>query len=164
MNFWLHRPATPTSTVASAVPFQTFLPPIIGILLADTLCKFFAHRWLPADGVPLIPGITLRVFENIRGPFGLLPLWLTMVMSAMVLLAAGSRWTRMHHPNEARLLRRSLSLLVGGGIANVGERLVFGRTTDVVWIGHVTALNVADVAILSGVLGLLTLSWRARSF
>jgi len=158
------RAVAATNTGLFASNSRVSIALIGGVVLADSLFKFFVHRWLPADGVPLLPGMTLRVFENIRGPFGLLPLWLTVAVSAVVLLVAGSRWLRTPPRKEARLLRRSLSLLVGGGIANIGERLFFGRTTDVVWIGNVTALNVADIAILGGVLGLLAFSWRARSF
>lgn len=137
---------------------------ITGILLTDALFKFVVHRWLPGDGADLFPGVTLRVFENTRGPFGLLPLWLVVAISALTLLGLGSQWTRLYQATNTRLLRLSLSVLVGGGIANLTERLIFGRTTDILWLGNRTALNVADVAILGGVVGFLIISWRALFF
>lgn len=136
---------------------------IVGVILGDSLFKFFVHRWLPATGIPLFPGVTVRLFENTRGPFGLLPLWLTVVVSVIVLLGLGYWWKNTAQPNEERMLRRSLSLLTGGGMANLGERFLFGRTTDVLWIGEFTALNVADLAIIGALLGILVASWRELS-
>ncbi|MDP3685733.1 MAG: signal peptidase II [bacterium] len=137
---------------------------IAGVLLTDALFKFVVRRWLSGESVGLFPGVTLRVFENTRGPFGLLPLWLAVAISVLTLLGLGSQWTRLYQATDTRLLRLSLSFLVGGGIANLSERLIFGRTTDILWLGNVTAFNAADVAILGGGLGLLMLSWRALSF
>lgn len=119
-------------------------------LFADTLTKILGRHALPAEGYVLFPGIILRVFDNTRGPFGLGPLWLTIVASvAILIIMFRGRWRAMPQAPFP------LALVVGGGFSNLVERLLFGRTTDLLVLGNVTALNVADAAILGGLVLLL---------
>lgn len=116
---------------------------------------------LDTKSVQLAPGVVLRVFENDRGPFGVGSLWLALVASLVVLLifVRGSSRLTTHDP---RPQRTALALVLGGGLANLGERMLFGHTTDVLWVASLTALNVADLAILGG-LATLALSMVGRA-
>lgn len=129
-------------------------------LFADTLTKILGRLALPAEGVALFPGVILRVFDNLRGPFGLGSLPLTIVASTVVLVAV-IRQFRVPG-SRSSVPAASVGLLLGGGVSNLVERLLFGRTTDLLIIGDVTALNVADAAILGGLALLLWPQSRRR--
>ncbi len=104
--------------------------------------------------MPLLPGLVLHVTENLRGPFGLGPLWLAVAASLVVLFVVVRRpFSFLNFPFSIR--SAAFALLVGGGLANLGERLLFGRTTDLLVVANRTALNVADLVILIGLLWLL---------
>lgn len=121
----------------------------LGVVLVDAVTKLLGRGAFPQGGIAVVPGMVLRVVDNPRGPFGLGPLWLTIVASLTVLVIVIRH--RYLLPAAYSLLPRvGLGLLLGGGLANLGERLLFGRTTDLLVLGNLTALNVADLAILAG--------------
>lgn len=132
-----------------------------GVFVFDVLTKILAQHVLPARGVILAPGLALRLFENTHGPFGVLPLWATVIVSVGVLLV----WLRFVALRRNQPLDKvsalGLGLLIGGGGANILERIVFQRTTDMLWLGERTALNVADVAILTALVLLLGRALRS---
>lgn len=131
------------------------------VVFLDVLTKLAARALLNTNEVQLLPGVTLRVMENSRGPFGLGPLWLALVASFLVLVAL-SRHRHALRPPRATL-HLSLGLLLGGGVSNFAERLLFSRTTDLLVLGNLTALNAADVSILLGLVGLLSVPARATA-
>ncbi len=130
----------------------------LAVALLDVVTKLLGRALLPADGVFLLPVLALRVVDNVRGPFGLGPLWLTIVASMVVLLLLGRRQLSPAFP-LSRFPTAAAGLLLGGGVSNLAERLFFGRTTDLLDIGRLTAINLADVAIL---VGLALLLWRQK--
>ena len=60
------------------------------------------------------------------------------------------------------LMRTSLGLMLSGAIGNLIDRIAHGYVTDFVDIGPWYIFNVADSAIVVGVIALLILSLRAR--
>lgn len=54
------------------------------------------------------------------------------------------------------------SFIVGGGLANVLDRIPDGLVTDMIRIGSFPIFNVADVCINIGIWGLLWNSWRTQ--
>lgn len=117
------------------------------LVLLDLVTKVAGRFLLPGEGLDLLPGLILRVSTNTRGPFGLGPLWLSAGISVVVLLGLAARLAR-HGPSS--LDRVAGGLLVGGGLANLGERFLSGGTTDLLIVGNLTTLNLADIAILTG--------------
>lgn len=118
---------------------------LVGVVVAlDGLLKISARAFLGDAGVRVAPGVVLRVVENPRGPFGVGPLWF-MFLSAVVVLVLFLSYRTVLSPV-------SFSLLVGGGAANAAERVLTGRTTDILVLGEVTAINLADLAVLTGLL------------
>lgn len=126
------------------------------VVAADALSVLGARSIRGSESLDVFPGLAVRVVENSRGPFGLGPLWLTILGGVVTLVLASRRSVR-----SAASSPWALALIVGGGLANLGERVVFGRTTDFVTLGNLTALNVADVAILVG-FSILLLSRTTR--
>lgn len=125
---------------------------VAGVVVVDALAKIVARTFLDTKSVQLASGVVLRVFENFRGPFSLGPLWLTLAASIIVLVL----FLRCFPNPKPQALNSKppalwpLALLIGGGLSNLGERLIFGRTTDLLILWNLTALNFADVAILLG--------------
>jgi signal peptidase II len=137
---------------------------IVGVLLADALCKFIAQRLLPPTGITLLPSFEMRIFENTHGPFGLLPRWLAIALSAVVLMVILGYFLRIQSHEPRRSVHWFVSFIIGGGIANLLERALLGYTTDVLWLWNLTALNVADLAILGGLSGLGVIFGRELLF
>lgn len=122
------------------------------VVAAHAFTTLGARSFLGSGAVEVFPGLVLRVFENAGGPFGLGPLWLAILGSIVALALLARRSGRSDRPQTSW----PLALLAGGGIANLGERLFFGHTTNLLVIGAATALNLPDLAILAGLLFLLT--------
>jgi len=85
-------------------------------------------------------------FPNDKGLFGLVSLTPAVVVSVVVFAFI------LHLFFHADVVEEkiSLSLILGGGISNFSERLLFGRVTDIVAIGNFGVMNMADVAIFVG--------------
>lgn len=92
--------------------------------------------------------IGLPVTLNTRGPFGIGPQWAVVLVSALVVLIL---ILDLMITSSASTSVSSLAagVLLGGGVANLIERLLWGATTDVV-IGAGLAANLADVAVTGG--------------
>jgi signal peptidase II len=111
----------------------------------------------------VIPGLwEMRYSENTGSAFGLFrgipgARYLLFVVGIVALWVVYSYLKRA--APEARRLGTELGLLAGGALGNIIDRIFFGRVTDfIVWkaAGHEwPTFNVADAALVVGVLGLL---------
>jgi signal peptidase II len=112
---------------------------------------------LPAAGWWLTGGLGLSLAENTGISFGLgaqnHPGLVTAVVTIALIVAAFA-------------LRKGskigLGLLIGGGLANLIDRLGDGRVTDYIAIGPWPAFNVADACITIGAILILTHLLRRR--
>jgi signal peptidase II len=144
-----------------------------GVFVLDRLTKWVIESTMTTfDVQPVIPGFFDIVHARNRGAaFSILAnsdsIWrdvLLIGISAAALLIVGSMLR-----NASQLDRRTavaLSLILGGAIGNVFDRVMFGAVTDFLdfYIGdlHWPAFNVADSAIVIGS-GLLLLGmWRKQ--
>ena len=101
------------------------------------------------------PGISYGLFRQ-EGRFGQWPL-LAVTAVALVLLVF---WLRRA---ETRLTTASLGLIIGGAIGNSIDRIAYGAVADFFLLHLTTAtyrfnwyvFNVADIAIVAGVIGIL---------
>jgi len=115
--------------------------------------------------VRLAPGVDLVLTWNTGISYGLFPqdgeagrwLLIAVKVSAAILLTIWLSRTRN------RLTALALGLIIGGAIGNAIDRLVFGAVADFVLLHLTTAtsrfdwyvFNLADAAIVAGVIGLL---------
>jgi signal peptidase II len=100
-------------------------------------------------------GISYGLFRQ-EGPFGQ---WALLALKA---IAAGLLWIWLARA-ASRLTALSLGLIIGGAVGNAIDRLAYGAVADFV-LFHITTesldfqwyiFNLADVAIVAGVIGLL---------
>ena len=133
----------------------------LGVILLDQVTKAMAVATLPLYGSrPLIPGVVDLVHVQNRGvAFGLLndfthPLRsLVTIALALAALVGIAYYARHLQPGE-RMARVGLSLILGGAIGNLLDRVRQGFVTDfidVYWgTWHFWAFNAADAAISVG--------------
>jgi signal peptidase II len=140
-----------------------FAAALITLILdqATKLYTLFVFDLPVKEPVEFAPFINLIVVWNRGISYGLfqqnsdLGRWALIVIS--ILAAIGlSVWIRR---TSAKLLATSLGLIVGGAVGNVIDRLAYGAVFDFIqfhigsWSWYV--FNVADAAIVAGVVGLL---------
>jgi signal peptidase II len=133
-----------------------------GVLVLDQVTKALVLAHLPlGQSVPVIPGFfDITHVHNPGGAFGFLagmtPLARSWLFIAVSLLAAGLilcfYWQT---PRGQRVLEVGLTLVFGGAVGNLIDRIRFGVVVDFidVYLGdlHWPAFNVADSAITIGV-------------
>lgn len=102
------------------------------VIVVDQATKALAAVTFPNDEFAL--GITATE-----------PVWMIAVMVAGI-VAFG--WWLVHSHAPAWVF----GLTIGGAISNVADRLIYGSVRDFITVGNV-ALNIADVAILVGLIG-----------
>ena len=138
---------------------------IAGVVIAlDRWTKRWAGATLPYDQPVPVLGDWLRLTYT-RNPgvaFGLgqglhFPYWLFSIVAALVIL-----WMFWRHRDMGLLRCVALSLIFGGAIGNLVDRLNAGEVVDFIEIGvahwHWPVFNVADMAVTSGV-ALFALTW-----
>ncbi|HEY6001123.1 MAG TPA: signal peptidase II [bacterium] len=142
-----------------------------GVLLLDQVTKAWVLHAMPgAPPMTVVPGcFDLTFSRNTGGVFGLFSgtptagrrlLFTAVTLAALALLVALLRqWGR-----ESRLALVALSLVAGGAVGNLVDRLRFGSVVDFIdWYWgsyHWYTFNVADAAITSGAVLLLLHSFQ----
>lgn len=152
------------SRVTRVLPFT--LPLLV--VIADRLSKMWIQQFIsPFDDIPLISG-WLRIVhtENPGAAFGVLAegnaLLRSVVLigiSTLVLAFVASALWSPKSTFTATATRAGLSLVLGGAIGNLFDRVVHGTVTDFIEVYHgmwsFPAFNVADSAITVGAVLLL---------
>jgi signal peptidase II len=141
--------------------FHLFWWVTLGVVVVDQITKAIVRAYLaPYESTTLIPGLVdFTHVLNTGVAFGLLneldlPFKnvLTTLLAALAL--GGIAYYARHVRTEERLARLGLSLILGGAIGNLTDRLLAGRVidfVDVYWQGwHFWAFNVADASITIG--------------
>ena len=149
-----------------ATKYKAFALAFLLSIAADQGTKIWARHDLkpkyPAV-VTVIPGFwDMRYSENTGSAFGLLrgvpgARYLFFVVGILALVIVYSYLKKA--PPGSKRLAAELGLLAGGAIGNIVDRALFAKVTDfIVW--HVgthewPTFNVADAALVVGVIGLL---------
>jgi signal peptidase II len=131
------------------------------VILADQSTKVLVQAYIPLfDSVTVIPGLVdLIHIHNAGVAFGILndaahPYRSAFTTGlAFVALAGIVYYARQVHPSE-RLARTGLSLILGGAVGNLIDRIRLGHVVDFIDVyqgdWHFWAFNVADAAISCG--------------
>ena len=137
---------------------------------ADEGSKVWARQYLkpiyPESQVVVKNYFELRYSENPGSAFSLFggvagARYFLLVVGLGALVAVGY-WAKKAPP-EAGRLGAELGLLAGGAIGNMWDRAVYGKVTDfIVWrygSHEWPTFNIADAALVVGVLGLALDTW-----
>lgn len=134
----------------------------LAVFGADRASKLLVLRWLePGEVVPVLPFLNIVLVYNRGVSFGLLDglgaaaPWLLVLLALAI--AAVLLWWALRE--ERPMARFALWTVLGGALGNVYDRLRYGAVVDFVdlhvlgW--HWPAFNLADAAVVGGVLWLL---------
>ena len=130
------------------------------VLIADQFSKAWAVENIPLNTtLDVIPALRdIFVFTHITNSgaaFGLFP-QLSIVLTFVALIV--SVVIVFYHrsiPAGQWLVRLSMGLQLGGAIGNLVDRLRFGSVIDMFYVRMFPVFNVADTAIVSGVILLM---------
>jgi signal peptidase II len=141
------------------------------IIVLDQVTKWLMVSWLALyETVAVMPYFNLTMAHNYGAAFSFLAQaggwqrWFFIVL-AIVISIVLIVWLAKLKPH-AKLEAISLSLILGGAIGNVIDRIVYGYVVDFldVYIGssHWPAFNVADSAICIGAVLLILDSFKSE--
>lgn len=129
----------------------------LAVILLDQLSKRWIERTLPIyESIVPFPALrnffTLTHFTNTGAAFGLFRdrglLFVVIPLVVIVTIVVYARYL----PIQRRLVRFALGLQLGGAIANnLIDRPRQGHVTDFIYFHFWPAFNIADMAIVSGV-------------
>lgn len=129
------------------------------VLVADQLSKHWVmtHLHLNEVWVP-IPALewlfVFRYATNTGAAFGIFPDMGTFFMIIAMVVAVIIVFYYRHLPQGQWLVRISLGLQLGGALGNLLDRIRLGRVTDFIDFRIWPVFNLADSAIVAGVIAL----------
>jgi signal peptidase II len=100
---------------------------------------FLAIRYTLNDGV------AFSLFQGHRIP--LIIIQSVLVVAILIVILALYRSVRLGKP---RMAFASFSLMLGGGVGNLIDRVATGQVTDFISIGSFPIFNVADICLTTG--------------
>jgi signal peptidase II len=138
-----------------------------------------AHKWwmlsvydIEAKGhVEVLPFLDLVFVKNIGVSYSLFNQESTAgqyLLGAFAVAASIGLWLWLNLSKGSRIMAISLGLIIGGALGNAIDRLHLGGVADFFSLHaydfHWYVFNIADVAIVAGVLGLLYESFWGESY
>ena len=133
---------------------------MVGVIFLDQFTKWLAVLFLQGQAsAVIIPGaLQLTYLENTGAAFGILKdhRWVFLVLSTLAIIGV-MVYMWLCKP-KSRLLCLALSMIVGGGVGNMIDRVILGYVVDFVdfCLIHFAIFNVADIFVCVGA-GLLAL-------
>ncbi|MDR1495912.1 MAG: signal peptidase II [Clostridiales Family XIII bacterium] len=153
------------SSVAGAGAFIHCLLVAAAVFAADRITKYLIGVFIPVGGaVPgrdsfvkflhvLNDGVAFSMFQGHRTPLIVLQSVLVAVIVVFMLIAYRRLIRRL--PNGLTVMT-AFSLMLGGGLGNLWDRVSTGLVTDFISIGSFAVFNTADACLVAGC-GLLIL-------
>ena len=132
------------------LPF--FLVALVVVAL-DQVSKFFIRaNMIPGQSIPEEGFFRITYVTNVGGAFGILSNQAFLItLTAIVGIAAILIYARYPLFNRM-LVRVALGLLLGGAVGNLIDRIRFGEVVDFIDVGAWPVFNLADSAIVVGVI------------
>ena len=138
-------------------------------LCLDRLSKGWAAGPALQSPVVAIPGVLRwRYAENTGAAFSFLRDAGALLWAPTALIIGAALIWLIRHPACGGWMRVGLSLLIGGGLGNLIDRIAFGYVIDFIEVLFVrfAIFNVADIAVVCGVgcmmIGILRTEGKAR--
>jgi signal peptidase II len=133
------------------------------VVVLDQLSKWAVKLVIPAGTAWPAPDtlvgryVSFTHVGNTGVAFGLFQGQSDLFIVLAIVVVAVLLWYRSQHGAGDRLLDVAIGLQVGGALGNLMDRVRFGHVTDFIDFKVWPVFNVADMAIVSGV---LLLAWR----
>jgi signal peptidase II len=134
------------------------------VLVLDQLTKALViSRLAPGESWPADPAFGLLSLSHVHNTgvaFGLFQGNSDFLIVVSAIIVAVLLAYQHNLPGGSRLMRLAIGLQIGGAIGNVIDRVRLGHVTDFFKVGWWPVFNVADSAIVVGVLLLAFELWR----
>lgn len=144
---------------ASLGKYLAFAGTLLGVLAVDQAVKAIVVANVePGTSYRLFPGVDITHIRNSGAAFGLFAgngqviFWVALVAVVITLLwffgsrGASSVWYYV-----------ALGLIIGGAVGNLTDRIFRGNVVDYIDVGWWPVFNVADIAVVVGVITLMAL-------
>lgn len=127
------------------------------IFVVDQVSKYLVLRNLELNAswnpIPALrPFVSITHVTNTGAAFGMFPDQSTLFVIIAILVIVGIMVYYRYLPADRFLVRASLGLQLGGAIGNLVDRLHYGHVVDFIDFKIWPVFNVADSAIVVGVL------------
>lgn len=141
------------------------------VVVIDRATKVMAESWLVAgDPVAVAPLFNFSLAYNTGAAFSFLSSaggWQRWLFSIIAVVFSAILIVWLHRlERRQRTLAVALTLVLGGALGNLWDRIVYGHVVDFldVYVGryHWPAFNIADSAITVGAILLLWDTWRGE--
>jgi len=131
----------------------TFSFVALAVVALDQVSKFFIRaNMTPGQSIPEEGLFRITYVTNIGGAFGILSNQAFLItLTAIVGVAAILLYARYPLFNRM-LVKIALGLLLGGAVGNLIDRIRFGEVVDFIDVGAWPVFNLADSAIVVGVI------------
>ena len=131
----------------------TFFLVAIIVVALDQISKFFIRANMAlGQSIPEEGFFRITYGTNTGGVFGLFANQAFLItLTAIVGVAAILVYSRYPQANRV-LVRIALGLLLGGAVGNLIDRIRFGEVVDFIDVGAWPVFNVADSAVVVGVI------------
>ena len=137
----------------------------LAVVAADQLTKALVRDrllegevWPSADAL-----IAISHVENPGAAFGILEGAGSFLLATTVVGVAGVLVYLLFVPPAQRLYVAALALILGGAIGNLIDRIDKGTVTDFIDPTHYPSFNIADSAIVCGVIAVVVISLREEA-
>ncbi|MDO4545138.1 MAG: signal peptidase II [Bacillota bacterium] len=133
---------------------------VVGVILLDRIVKHAVSSGMePGQTIPLLENVFHITYVQNRGAaFSLMEgQWIFLIVLPMAALAIGIVLIFLKRKRWSALMLISVSLICGGGIGNLIDRIMQGYVVDLFDFRVFPVFNVADIAICVGC-GLLLIS------
>jgi len=131
----------------------TFFLAALIVVALDQVSKFFIRaNMTPGQSLPEEGFFRITYVTNVGGAFGILSNQAFLItLTAIVGIAAILIYARYPLFNRM-LVKIALGLLLGGAVGNLIDRIRFGQVVDFIDVGAWPVFNLADSAIVVGVI------------
>ncbi|ADL07776.1 signal peptidase II [Thermosediminibacter oceani] len=122
------------------------------VFIFDQLTKYIVRtQMVPHQSIPVINNVLhLTYVQNTGAAFSILQGKVFFFSTASLIVIAALFFYISRIPPEQRLLRMALSLILGGALGNLVDRLRFGYVVDFIDFRIWPVFNLADSAIVIG--------------
>jgi|SRR3989338_3828500 len=132
------------------------------IVFSDQLTKFLIKQNLQLNqSIPVIKNILhLTYITNTGSAFGLFKgfNWFFILFSLVVIIVIFYFINQIK--NNEKMMRISVSLVLGGTIGNLIDRIAYGAVIDFIDFRIWPVFNIADSAVTIGIIILIVLLWK----
>lgn len=133
---------------------MTFIIAALSIVVDQVIKIFVINNLQPIKSVTVIDNLlTFTYVENKGMAFGMLAnqRWIFIALTSVVILALVIAVFKLK--NQSRLFYISAALLIGGGIGNLIDRILYGYVVDYIALSFFPPVcNFADYCVTAGVI------------